>query len=138
MCARQAQWEHRRRFRIKGSPIRSKSFAVWKTASNLATIRNSLQCTTHPTDRFSGILSFGLDVAFVVSEMDGVTARSVQLDHISQEKLVESLSTMSALTVNQRWHVSGCDRCARLLDVLQRLREVRLRAPLRTFRTRFI
>lgn len=48
-------------------------------------------------------------------------------DHIAQEKVVASLSNMSALTVNERWHLSGCDRCARLLDILRRLRDFRHR-----------
>jgi hypothetical protein len=53
---------------------------------------------------------------------------SFDAEHISQEKLVESLAHQLALTINERWHLSGCDRCARSLDVLRKLRDSRLGA----------
>jgi hypothetical protein len=59
-------------------------------------------------------------------------------DHIPQERLLESLSNTYALTVNERWHLSGCDRCARLLNVLRQLRDVRLGRATHTLRSRFV
>jgi hypothetical protein len=49
-------------------------------------------------------------------------------DHISQEKLLQSLAHQLVLTVNERWHLSGCDRCNRTRDVLRKLRDARLGA----------
>jgi hypothetical protein len=51
---------------------------------------------------------------------------SFDAEHISQDKLVASLTHEFALSIGDRWHLSGCDRCARSLDLLRKLREARL------------
>jgi hypothetical protein len=51
---------------------------------------------------------------------------SFDADHVSEQKLVESLAHQLVLTMGERWHLSGCDRCARSLDLLRKLREARL------------
>ena len=53
---------------------------------------------------------------------DTVT-RGEQIDHISQQKLLEVLSEVGVLTVSERWHLSGCHDCARSLEFLRDLRE---------------
>jgi hypothetical protein len=55
-----------------------------------------------------------------------------KIDHISQQKLLESLSQLSVLTVNERWHLSGCDDCRRSLEVLRNLRESRVQTSAQT------
>jgi len=39
-----------------------------------------------------------------------------QTKHISDEKLVEFLFNAYALSVDDRWHLRGCDHCARSFD----------------------
>jgi hypothetical protein len=55
-----------------------------------------------------------------------------QIDHISQQKLLESLSGLYVLTANENGHLSGCDDCRRSLEVLRNLREGRFQTSART------
>jgi hypothetical protein len=55
-----------------------------------------------------------------------IPLNSFDAHHISQDKLVASLAHEFALTIGERWHLSGCERCARSLNVLRQLRDARL------------
>jgi len=48
-------------------------------------------------------------------------------EHIPDERLLEFLIDSYALNANDRWHLRGCDRCARSFDVLRKLRTTRLK-----------
>jgi hypothetical protein len=63
-----------------------------------------------------------IDPVTLTWKLPDTTFNNGEIQHISQEKLLKFLSDSYALTVNERWHLRGCDRCVRLLGVLRKVR----------------